>query len=142
MAVILIAEDELHIARVVSLWLTKSNHVVHEANNGRDALDLARQHHPDLLLTDVNMPVMNGIELAMACAREELLKVGAIVLTSRCDQAEIREALAGLDVVLHPKPFSPSKLTREVEQLLSRSAESEAKSDSSKVDVTHGIFGV
>lgn len=120
MAVIVVAEDEVHIARVVTLWLKRSGHVVHEGNNGRAALELARQHRPELLITDVNMPAMDGIELVRACAVEGLPTVGTIVLTSRCDQAEIGVLLQGLDVVLHPKPFSPSKLTMEVERLLSR----------------------
>ena len=121
MAVIVLAEDELHIAQVVSLWLAKNQHVVHKAYNGRDALELVRQHRPDLLITDVNMPVMDGIDLITACGAEGLPRVGTIMLTSRCDQTEIQEALKGLDVVLHPKPFSPSKLTNEVRQLLARS---------------------
>ncbi len=125
MAVIVIAEDEVHIARVVSLWLKKSQHDVHEANNGKVALDLVRKLQADLLITDVNMPVMDGIELANTCAGEGLPKVGTIVLTSRCDQAEIVDRLQGLDVVMHPKPFSPSKLIGEVQQLLSK-AESTA----------------
>ncbi len=119
MAVIVLAEDEVHIARVVQLWLTKERHVVYQAGNGRAALQLVRDHRPDLLITDVNMPVMDGIELAVACAAEGLPKVGTIVLTSRCDQKEIRDRLTGMAVVFHPKPFSPTKLTQEVNQLLS-----------------------
>lgn len=121
MAVIVIAEDEVHITRVVSLWLKKGGHEVHEGINGRQALELVRQHRPELLITDVNMPVMDGLELVKACAAEGLPTVGTIVLTSRCDQAEIYGNLKGVDVVMHPKPFSPSKLTNEVAQLLAKS---------------------
>lgn len=120
MATIVIAEDEVHIARVVSIWLKKSGHTVFEGNNGRTALELVRQHKPELLITDVNMPVMDGIELVKTCASEGLPKVGTIVLTSRCDQSEIRDQLQEFDVLLHAKPFSPSKLTADVQQLLSR----------------------
>jgi DNA-binding response OmpR family regulator len=129
MAVIVIAEDEVHIARVVGLWLKKSNHVVHESTNGRAALELVRQHRPELLIADVNMPVMDGIELVRTCAAENLPTVGTIVLTSRCDQAEIGDQLQGLDVLLHAKPFSPSKLTMEVQQLLSRANGQAAPAD-------------
>ncbi|MBN1347640.1 MAG: response regulator [Phycisphaerae bacterium] len=142
MAVIVIAEDELHIARVVSLWLTRNRHVVHVAHNGRDALDLVRQHDPDLLIADVNMPVMDGFELVDACAAEGRPKVGIIVLTSRCDQAEIGDRLKGHEVMLHPKPFSPSKLVGEVEEFLSgRQARSGAVSESEE-GKANGVFSV
>jgi two-component system OmpR family response regulator len=120
MAKVVVAEDEVHISRVLSLWLSTNGHQAYEARNGRLALELVRQHHADLLITDINMPVMDGIELSMSCAGERLPKLGIIVLTSRCDQANIRDQLKDLNVVFHPKPFSPSKLMREVEQLLSR----------------------
>jgi len=123
MAVIVIAEDEIHIARVVGLWLRRAGHEVHEGLNGRQALELVRKHQPDLLITDVNMPAMDGIELIMTCGEEKLPKLGTIVLTSRCDQAAIARRLEGLEVLLHPKPFSPTKLTKEVEHLLSRTSE-------------------
>ena len=97
MATIVVAEDDVHITRVVSMWLKRNRHVVLEAINGRDALHLVRTHRPDLLLTDVNMPVMDGIELVSVCAEEGLLKAGVLVLTSRCDQAEIQDRLEGLE---------------------------------------------
>jgi DNA-binding response OmpR family regulator len=122
MAVIVVAEDELHIARVVSLWLAKSGHRVHVAHDGRAALGLVQDLEPDLLISDVNMPVMDGIELVTTCAAHHLPKVGIIMLTSRCDQMEIRERIKGLKVSLHPKPFSPSQLTGEVERLLAGAA--------------------
>ena len=60
MAEILVAEDDLHILRVISLWLKKHGHTVHEATNGQEALDLMREHRPDVLVTDVNMPTEFG----------------------------------------------------------------------------------
>lgn len=118
MATIVLAEDDLHIIRVVSMWLKQHGHQVFEATNGKRALDLVSTHRPDLLITDVNMPVMDGLELVKTCAAENLPQVGVVMLTSRCDQAEIIDALAGLKVVFHPKPFSPSRLVDEVEKML------------------------
>ncbi|MBN1488775.1 MAG: response regulator [Phycisphaerae bacterium] len=112
------AEDDLHIARIVTMWLTRNGHIVFEAPNGRAALQLVRDKVPDLLVTDVNMPVMDGIELARTCAAEGLLCRGAIVMSSRCDQTDIRDRLTDLNVVLHPKPFSPSRLIAQAEALL------------------------
>jgi len=118
MAQILVAEDDLHILRIVSIWLKKHGHIVHEASNGQVALEKMSTLRPDILIADVNMPVMDGIELVRTCESKGFLTKGTIILTSRCDQGEIRDRLANLDILLHPKPFSPSKLVRDVEQLL------------------------
>jgi len=118
MATIVLAEDDIHILRVVNIWLQRNQHTVIDAINGREAFARVCEHRPDLLITDVNMPVMDGIDLVEACATEGLPKVGTIVLTSRCDQKEIQDRLQAFVVVLHPKPFSPSRLLGEVEALL------------------------
>jgi DNA-binding response OmpR family regulator len=119
MATIVLAEDDVHILRVVSIWLKQNHHAVFEATDGRQALSLVLEHRPDILITDVNMPAMSGIELVKACDAQTLPRMGTVVLTSRCDQAEIHASLEGLRVVLHPKPFSPSRLMAEVEELIS-----------------------
>jgi CheY-like chemotaxis protein len=118
MATIVLAEDDVHIIRVVSMWLKQHRHTVLEAPNGKKALDLLRENRPDLLVTDVNMPGMDGIELAKICAAESLAKLGIVLLTSRCDQADIGDALEGCEVVFHPKPFSPSRLVKEINEML------------------------
>lgn len=118
MATIVIAEDDAHILRVVSMWLARHGYTVVEAANGRKALELVREHHPDLLVTDVNMPGLDGIELAKACADEGLTANGTLMLTSRCDQAEIIDALAGMPVMFHAKPFSPTRLVEQIGEML------------------------
>ncbi len=120
MATIVLAEDDVHIIRVVSMWLKQHKHQVFEAPNGKRALELVRAQQCDLLITDVNMPVMDGIELVKTCAAEGLPRLGTVMLTSRCDQADIVDALAGLPVLFHPKPFSPSRLVGEVDGLIKR----------------------
>ncbi|NLE60536.1 MAG: response regulator [Planctomycetes bacterium] len=118
MAIIVLAEDDAHILRVVSMWLKQNHHMVFEATNGRQALSLVLEHRPDILITDVNMPIMDGIALVKACDEQALPRMGTIMLTSRCDQNEIHASLEGLNVVLHAKPFSPSRLMAEVEALI------------------------
>ena len=118
MATILAVDDSASMRQMVSFTLKQAGYNVIEAENGQDALTKAKQGNINLVLTDVNMPVMDGIDLITACGAEGLPRVGTIMLTSRCDQTEIQEALKGLDVVLHPKPFSPSKLTDEVRSLI------------------------
>jgi two-component system chemotaxis response regulator CheY len=120
MATIVLAEDDIHIIRVVSVWLRKHEHEVFEAPNGKRALEILRSRPVDVLVTDVNMPVMDGIALVRTCAAEGLPRVGTIMLTSRCDHGEIVHSLGGPAIVFHPKPFSPSRLMAEVEALVAR----------------------
>lgn len=121
---ILVAEDDRHISRVIALWLQRNGHEVIMALDGAKALDLMREQRPDLLVTDVNMPGMDGMQLLEAVRSESLLKNGAIVLTSRCDQAEIEARAAGLGATVHPKPFSPLHLMEAIETALRAKCES------------------
>jgi DNA-binding response OmpR family regulator len=121
MARILIAEDDRHILRVLSLWICRNGHEVLLAEDGLEALALLRKHRPDLLITDVNMPGLGGIELLERARSEGLTDRQAIVLTSRCDQHEMETQAARLGAVVHPKPFSPQHLMGAIESALRKS---------------------
>jgi CheY-like chemotaxis protein len=118
MARIIVVEDDTHISRVICLWLKRNGHEVTTAVDGRSALQIIREHRPDLLLADVNMPIMDGIKLLQAVRDEGLMDAPAIVLTSRCDQAEIAARASSLGAVVHPKPFSPLHLMEAIETAL------------------------
>ena len=118
MARIIVAEDDRHISRVLSLWITRNGHEVLQANDGKQALEMIRESSPDLLVTDVNMPIMNGMELLQTVRAEALIFHPAIILTSRCDQTEIEAQAKVLGAVVHPKPFSPQHLMAEIETSL------------------------
>jgi two-component system cell cycle response regulator DivK len=59
---ILVADDDPDILSIVSMSLETQGYTVHKATNGREAVDLARQHHPDLVLMDMMMPIVSGYE--------------------------------------------------------------------------------
>jgi len=118
MAKIMLAEDDRHIARVIVLWLQRAGHTVFTAMDGRTALEMIRKERPDLLVTDVNMPGLDGLDLLEIVRSESLLKHPAIVLTSRCDQADIEARAGRLGAVVHPKPFSPLHLKEAIEAAL------------------------
>lgn len=119
MARILVAEDDAHMMRLMSMWLERNGHEVCEARNGEEAkLQLASSGF-DCAVTDVNMPRLSGIELIRWMRDEGDLDIPVIVLSARCDQVRIGESLAGYRVSFHPKPFSPSRLLSEIESLLS-----------------------
>ena len=62
MAKILIAEDEAHILRLMSMWLKKNGHEVIETRNGAEALTAIEAGVPDLIVSDMNMPLVTGEE--------------------------------------------------------------------------------
>jgi DNA-binding response OmpR family regulator len=120
MATILVAEDDPHIGRVIALWLERGGHEVIIAADGQRALEVIRARRPDLLVTDVNMPGMDGLDLLDVVQAESLMRHPAIVLTSRCDQVEIEARAGRLGAVVHPKPFSPLHLTEAIDAALNR----------------------
>src|SRR5437667_8870752 len=101
MATIVVAEDDRHISRIITLWLQRNGHEVLAAPDGKKALELIRKVRPDLLIADVNMPEMDGLDLLEAVHAESLLNHPAIMLTSRCDQVEIEARASKLGAVVH-----------------------------------------
>jgi two-component system chemotaxis response regulator CheY len=124
MARILVVDDDAHTVRVTSLWLSRNGHEVLEASHGAAALDLLDRESVDLIISDMNMPRMDGMTLASAVRRKLGGAVPMLVLSSRCDHAELAERLKSVNVELFPKPFVPSRLLAHVEQLLAPTAPS------------------
>jgi CheY-like chemotaxis protein len=116
---VLIADDETHILNVVSLKLCTGGYRVLTARTGREALELARQHRPDLLITDFHMPELSGLELCRAMRQgPQAQKIPTILLTARgytLEPADTRD----LGIVgMFSKPFSPRKLLASVIDVL------------------------
>ncbi len=122
MSRILVAEDDPHILRVICLWLGRQGHEMLEARNGLAALELWKVQRPDILITDVNMPGMDGLELLDRIVGDSNAPRGLIVLTNRWDHRDIGQRLADWNVRVVPKPFAPSKLAELIEQFPSASA--------------------
>jgi DNA-binding response OmpR family regulator len=118
MARILIAEDEAHIARVLAMWLTRHGHEVLHASNGEEALQVLAGEAVDLVITDMNMPRLDGLGLIKTVREERGLAVPILLLTARCDQAELVACMQPYDVTIIPKPFVPSRLVADIGDLL------------------------
>lgn len=118
MARILIVEDEAHILRVMAMWLGRHGHDILEASDGRAALDIVEHEAVDLIITDMNMPVLDGLELIEAVRLQHALDIPVLLLSARCDQVALAERVKPFDVCLYPKPFVPSRLVADIEQLL------------------------
>lgn len=116
---ILIAEDERDIRDLITFTLKFSGYEVIQATNGEEALQAARDNHPDLIMMDVRMPKMTGYE---ACrhlkADPDLKHIPVVFLSAKGQESEVQTGLdvGATDYIL--KPFAPDDLLRRVGELL------------------------
>ena len=114
---ILFADDDSKMHLILNLWLKKYGHEVDCVADGQKALQLLEKNTYDILITDVNMPLVNGIEVIHHAMKLLSLPPLIIVLTSRCDIPELRKEIADETVNLFNKPFSPSALMELIDEL-------------------------
>ncbi len=118
---ILVADDDRVIQGVLTFFLTQAGFVVRAANNGQQALDMAKAQAPDLLVLDGRMPELDGFEVLKRWHRTPgLAKVPVIMLTSETDEAKMASALDSGVVAYLTKPFSPDDLVSRATQLTRR----------------------
>src|SRR4051794_9735274 len=116
---ILVADDESHILHVVSLKLRNAGYRVVTACDGQEALELAQQEHPDLLITDYHMPLLSGLELCRRLQQDpKTVSIPAIMLTARGYHLEPHDTeTSGIRRMLS-KPFSPRQLLVTVHEVI------------------------
>lgn len=106
---VLIAEDDELMLRTVEFRLKKDGHEVILARDGRDALQKIDQYQPDLIISDVMMPYLSGLEIVAAV--KENRKTPIIILSGMGQEDIVLEAFRlGADDYL-TKPFSPNELS-------------------------------
>lgn len=112
---ILIADDEPHVSLVLKQFLERSGYQVLTVLNGKQALKLIKSESIDILITDVQMPIMNGIQLCEKIEQElQSLKLVIIMMTSRTDN-EIRTwAESYSHITLVEKPLSMRSLVTHI----------------------------
>ena len=116
---ILFVDDEVDLLKVSLLRLRKSGYEAFGATNGKEAIDLARQKMPDLIILDVYLPEMNGDEVAKILKRDEQVKhIPIILISADTETLEKRSQQCGSDSFL-TKPFESGQLIREVERMQS-----------------------
>jgi two-component system phosphate regulon response regulator PhoB len=118
---VLVVDDEADITALVAYHLAKAGYRVSTAANGGDALRAAREERPDVVVLDVMLPGVAGLDvLAELRARPETRDVGVILLTAKRDEPDRIKGLSlGADDYL-TKPFSPPELVLRVQALLRR----------------------
>ena len=121
MRTILIIDDEDDIRAILTYNLEKENYRVLNASNGKDGIELAQQHTPDLVLLDVMMPEMDGIEVCEYLrADPKTENISICFLTARSeDYSQIAGLEAGADDYVS-KPIKPKVLVSRIKAILRR----------------------
>jgi DNA-binding response OmpR family regulator len=118
MTTILVVDDEPQIAEIATDYLRLAGHDVVVAGDGVRALDLVRGRRPDLVVLDLGLPRLDGMEVARLIRRESDLPI--IMLTARVDEEDrLRGLEVGADDYID-KPFSPRELVARVAAVLRR----------------------
>lgn len=113
---ILLADDDELVRSVVRLTLEDEIYEFLEAADGVEALDLCRQHRPDLAILDWRMPGATGIEVIERLRRDEATaRIPTILLTANGEPSQIRHGCEAGARAFLVKPFSPLELVRTVE---------------------------
>jgi CheY-like chemotaxis protein len=119
MAEILIIDDDPQMRRLLRRLLSETGHIVQEAANGEDGVSLFRQQHPVLVITDIVMPVREGIETIGELRRIDP-KLPILAISGGGPEIYLRSAaLLGATAVLE-KPFDPGAFLALVGELLGR----------------------
>ena len=121
-ATVLVVDDEPTIVEIVGRYMERAGFETYTAPDGYRALDLATEHRPDLVVLDVMLPGIDGIEVMERLQEREGPPIAVILLTARGEESD---RLVGLrhgadDYVV--KPFSPAELVARVEAVLRRTA--------------------
>ncbi|MEL7245695.1 MAG: response regulator, partial [Cyanobacteria bacterium J06573_2] len=119
---ILIVDDHLGTCLSISDYLELSGYQVITANDGQEGLKMVNEHNPDLIVTDIIMPRMNGYELVRNVRQQAHFRLlPVILLTARTQtQERILGYQSGCDLYL-PKPFELEELAAAISNLLERS---------------------
>lgn len=131
-AKILVVDDEPSIREVVELYLRRDGHAVVPAADGEEALRLFREVRPDLVVLDLMLPKMGGLEVCRRIQAED--RIPLIMLTSRSEEEDriVGLSLGADDYVV--KPFSPRELAARVGAVLRRVTEAREAETTSDVE--------
>jgi two-component system response regulator MtrA len=122
---VLVADDEDDILRLVTTVIERSGHEVVSVRDGVQALAAVRTRRPDLVVLDISMPEMDGLEvLRRLRADAETSELPVLLLSAQAQEADVRRGfLTGASAYVK-KPFSPRELAQRVDELLGSSAQS------------------
>jgi two-component system, OmpR family, alkaline phosphatase synthesis response regulator PhoP len=115
---VLVVDDDVKIVELVKLYLNRDGYTVLTAYDGKEALRLARESHPDLIVLDIMLPEMDGLQICRIIRAESAVPI--ILLTARTTE---QDRIAGLDLGADDyvtKPFSPKELAARIRAVFRR----------------------
>jgi len=131
---ILIVEDEKDIVKMLDYNLKKEGFRTLSVTDGEDALDLANREHPDLIILDLMLPGMDGLEVCKALKKEgKTASIPIIILTAKSQEAD---KVIGLELGADDymtKPFSPRELIARIKAVLRRVQEKDKLPEAAKI---------
>ena len=117
---VLLCDDEIHILRAAEIKISRAGYEVRIAHDGQEAWELVQQDRPDVLVTDLQMPRCDGLELTARIRGDERVKdLPILMLTAKgfeLSKQELVEKWGLVDIVA--KPFSPRELARTIDKVL------------------------
>ncbi len=118
---VLVVDDDPVIQRLLRVNFEMEGYEVIVASDGLDGLERARADHPDIVVLDIMMPRMSGLDVAKALkADPDTASIPVLLLSAKAQEADLRAGdESGADGYL-TKPFDPLQLLQRVEELLAR----------------------
>jgi len=133
---VLLVEDEQDVAELIRYNLTKEGYDVILSGNGNEALRLAREHRPDVLLLDIMVPQLNGWEVCRRIKKDpELAAIPVLIVSGRVEEGD---KVLGFEVGADDyvtKPFSPRELIARIRAVLRRGRQADAKEKKASLKV-------
>jgi phosphate regulon transcriptional regulator PhoB len=133
---VLLVEDEQDVAELIRYNLTKEGYDVFLSGNGNEALRLAREHRPDVLLLDIMVPQLNGWEVCRRLKKDpDLAQIPVIMVSGRVEEGD---KVLGFEVGADDyvtKPFSPRELIARIRAVLRRGRPADSKEKKASLKV-------
>jgi signal transduction histidine kinase/DNA-binding response OmpR family regulator len=140
-ACILVVDDLTLNRLLIKEYLAKTPLTIIEAENGEDAVRLAKQHQPDLILMDIRMPVLDGIEATKQIGRDEATRDIAVVALTASVMEEERDSLMAMGFAgFLDKPVTEDALYRELKRFIGHAARRHEPQEAPASDLTPARF--
>ena len=115
---LLIADDESGIRSLVRMTLERDSYQILEASDGEEAIAMAREYHPEVVLLDVMMPGLSGFDVCRALKGDPTTAEATVVLlTAKAQESDRAEGIAAGADHYFTKPFSPIALLRKIDEV-------------------------